>query len=231
MKQLASTLLLLLIFAPAHAQDNAPQSPQEIRYIRDTLFVPLRSGQSNAYRIVHKGLKSGSTLQLLEENKESEYSRVKTSKGIEGWIQTQYLTAQPTARLVLNKTQRELNQLRNDSKPRQQKVIELEKYQRQAKLQIAQYKKEQSRLSDELAAITKISANAIEMDRNNKKLLKKSEMQKNEIDVLTADNIRLKDSVEQEAFINGALAVAFGVFLALIIPHLIPQKKRHSEWG
>lgn len=231
MKQLATILTLLLIYTPSYAQENTEQSGKEIRYIRDTLYVPLRSGQSNAYRIIQNGLKSGTRLTLLEENKESGYSLVKLGNGKEGWIQTQYITPEPTARIVLKKTQQQLNKLASESKPIQQKVTELENYKRQAERKIAQYQKEQRKLSDELAAITKISANAINLDRNNKTLLKKNELQNNEIDVLAADNLRLKESKEQDAFINGVLAVGFGVLLTLIIPRLIPQKKRHSEWG
>jgi SH3 domain protein len=54
-------------------------------------------------------------------------------------------------------------------------------------------------------------------------------MLKNEIDVLTADNDRLKDKSDIEWFMNGVGAVGFGVLLALIIPRL-KFKKRKSDW-
>ncbi|MEX1236901.1 MAG: hypothetical protein WD994_01390, partial [Pseudomonadales bacterium] len=56
---ISGTLLLLLVPALSAAATV---------YIRDTLYVPLRGGQSSEYRILHRGVKSGTPLELIEEN-------------------------------------------------------------------------------------------------------------------------------------------------------------------
>ena len=50
------------------ASVGAQLSFAETVYIRDTLYVPLRGGQSSEHRILHKGIPSGTELELLEVN-------------------------------------------------------------------------------------------------------------------------------------------------------------------
>jgi len=53
---------------------------------------------------------------------------------------------------------------------------------------------------------------------------------KNRIAVLEADNQRLRDDSWQKWFINGVWATGIGGLLTLLLPRLIPQRKRRSEW-
>jgi SH3 domain protein len=48
---------------------------------------------------------------------------------------------------------------------------------------------------------------------------------------LQADNQRLLDSTENEAFLNGALAVGLGVLITLLVPRLWPKKRRSTSWA
>lgn len=73
----------------------------ETQYIDDTLFAPLRSGKSNEYRIIHRGLKSGTAVEVLETDDESGYTLVRTPGGMEGWLLTQYLSKEPVAKVKL----------------------------------------------------------------------------------------------------------------------------------
>ena len=59
----------------------------ETVYIRDTIYVPLRGGQSSEHRILHKGIASGTALELLEVNDDTGFSQVRTASGMQGWIQ------------------------------------------------------------------------------------------------------------------------------------------------
>ena len=106
----------------------APSSyAEKTLYIRDTLYVPLRSGQSTQYRIVHKGLPSGTAVIELENNEETGYSRVRTPKGTEGWIQTQYLMDQPSARNALAKARVDLEKLKDRNQELSQQLNNLNK--------------------------------------------------------------------------------------------------------
>ena len=46
----------------------AGQAGAEVRYISDELRVPLRAGPSGEHRILHWGLPSGMTLEVLSED-------------------------------------------------------------------------------------------------------------------------------------------------------------------
>ena len=76
--------------------------------------------------------------------------------------------------------------------------------------------------------LKRISANAIKLDSDNRRLLESNQMLSSEVDVLKTDNARLRENKENEFFLNGAFAVLIGVMIALIAPRLMP--KRRSEW-
>lgn len=210
-----------LFSMPSHAQT---------RYVKDSLFVPLRSGESPRHRIVHKGLKSGTAVTLIESNSESKYSKVRTKGGTVGWIPSHYLLKQPTAAIRLEAAEATIAKLKETASPMAAQVRQLEEVNTKLENQLRATLKDNDRLNNELAEIKKTSANAISLDRNNKKLMKDSEMLKNELDIANANVKRLTDNVEKDFFIFGALAVCLGVFIALIVPLLRPRK-RNSEWG
>jgi SH3 domain protein len=88
-------------------------SQSDVRYVSDVLFVPLRSGQGNQFRIVNAGLKSGTALTFLEQGETDQWAKVRTDKGIEGWIRTQYIMTNIPSSLKLDQT---LNELANAKK-------------------------------------------------------------------------------------------------------------------
>lgn len=219
---LISCLLCSSLFSlPSYAQT---------RYVKDSLFVPLRSGESPRHRIVHKGLKSGTAVTLLETSSETNYSKVRTKGGTEGWIPTQYLLKQPTAAIRLQAAEATIAKLKETASPMADQVRQLEAVNTKLENQLRATLKDNDRLNNELAEIKKTSANAINLDRSNKKLMKDSELLKNELDIANANVKRLTDNVEKDFFIFGALAVCLGVFIALIVPYIRPRR-RNSEWG
>ena len=44
------------------------------------------------------------------------------------------------------------------------------------------------------------------------------------------ENQRLEENLKNDDFINGALAVIFGIIVTLIIQYLAKSNKRSSEW-
>ena len=76
-------LLSLLLAAAAQAQD--------IRYVSDKQFVPLRSGAGNDYRIIHRGIPSGTRLTVARTSDDKVWAEITTDRGTTGWIRTQYL--------------------------------------------------------------------------------------------------------------------------------------------
>jgi SH3 domain protein len=92
----------------------AAESLAATRYVTDDLEVTMRSGQSTRNSIVRM-LKSGTTLEVLQEEPESGYSLVRLASGTEGWVLTRFLVDQPVAKDVLPDLQRRYKALRESA--------------------------------------------------------------------------------------------------------------------
>ena len=88
-------LLLSVLF-------SAVSTAQEIRYVSDKQYVPLRSGAGNEYRIIHRGIPSGTRLKVVRTSGDGEWAEVTTDTGLSGWIRSQYLMSEIPAKQRLS---------------------------------------------------------------------------------------------------------------------------------
>jgi SH3 domain protein len=93
------SILVSFIFAIAFF--NISKTMAEDGYISDVLYVPLRSGKGNQFRILESAMKSGTKLEILEEDEENGWIGVRTADGKEGFVRAQYIIREPTAQLKL----------------------------------------------------------------------------------------------------------------------------------
>ena len=228
-----NSLPLLLVYCVISVTMLTPieiQAEQKTVYVSDIFYVPLRSGNSNKHRIIHRGLKSGTPLILIESDLETKLSRVATSTGMEGWIQSQYLSETMIARTQLQDIRATHQSLRRELQTRTANETQLTEGLTQSQQILKQLKKNNQALESELSQIKKLSASAINLDNNNRKLLQNNEMLKIEIAELQADNARLTDKSDKEWFLRGAFAVFIGAILAIVLPRL-KIKSRAKEWS
>lgn len=222
MTKLISVLLLATLAGQATAQ--------EAGYITDTLFVPVRSGQGNEYRIVHRGIPSGTQLVVNEVNEETGFSRITTAGGTEGWILSRYIMQEVPAAAQL-KTLRAQNQvLMGDENSLRSQMVTLHASEADMRAELEAASAEMEATNIELVEVRRVSANALSLDTNNRRLAQETEVLKSRIEVLQADNQRLQSSAESDAFFNGALAVLLGVIITLLVPRLRPRRKSSSSW-
>lgn len=200
------------------------------RYIRDYILVPVRSGQSEAYRILHRGVRSGTKVDLLAVNDESGYSQVRLRSGIVGWMQSQYLQAEPTAEVRLAEANRTISRLSSVSGSAGEKLLELENENQTLKNELTQTTTTLENTQKELEHILSLSSNAIALDEENQLLLKENENIKNQRDTLQADNLRLNEALQRNDFMNGAIAVILGIIATLLIQYFYRSRKR-TDWA
>lgn len=224
--KLAITLASFILFGSL----NTAYAESETVYVSDIFYVPLYSGKSTKHRIVHRGIKSGTALTLLQTDKSAGFSKVRTNGNNEGWIQNQYVSNSPIARILLKneriKSSTLKEKLTNTSRSNEsisQNKSDLEK-------QVSSLSRKNQSLTGELTSIKKVSSNAINLDINNRELLQKNELLKVDIAELQTENARLADKSNRDWFVRGALAVAIGALLAVILPKFKP-KSRSNEWG
>ncbi|WP_250657946.1 TIGR04211 family SH3 domain-containing protein [Alkalimarinus coralli] len=213
--------ILMLIIAPS-------LSLAESMYIDDTLLVPLRSGEGLQFRIVHKGVKSGTKVELIAHNPDSGYSHVRTPDGVTGYLPTRYLVKNEIARDRLKKATAQLEKAQNRLTELQSELKELQEKYNSLSSSHEQLTLESQATSSELKKVKTISSNALTLDQRNRELRETNQELKNEVELLTTDNQRLKDKSETSFMMIGAALVLLGVILALIIPWLKPTKKNDS---
>ncbi|TDU30846.1 SH3 domain protein [Panacagrimonas perspica] len=102
-RAIAAALLWMTAPLGVHAGDS------DTRYISDETAVTLREDKGMSAPVAAL-LKSGAKVQLLENDADSGYSRVKVAPGRDGWVLTRYLSTEPAARERLAATLSELTQ-------------------------------------------------------------------------------------------------------------------------
>ncbi len=223
MPRLLTTMFLMLMAAPGSAQ--------EVRYITDTLSVPLRSGQGTEYRILHRGLPSSTRLLVDEVNEETGYSHVTTPNGTEGWILSRYLMSEIPTAVKLEEVTAQNRSLLGDEDSLRSRLVELQSSYTSLSTQLETSRTQLETTAGELAELQRVSGNALSLDTSNRRLTQEAEVLKTRMEVLEADNLRLQDSNENEAFLNGALAVLIGVMITLLVPRMWPKRRPSSSWA
>ncbi|MAA71501.1 MAG: hypothetical protein CL679_07215 [Bermanella sp.] len=218
-KRLTLFILTLLVLYPAVA---------EKRYISDELWINLRSGPGNEYKIL-KILKSGTHLQFVEEDEELKFTKVITDKGLEGWVPTRFIQDEPIAFEKLILTKRELDKTKADYSELQSKYNETKKALAETKRAAGDLSEDKSEQAKELEYIKKVSANAINLDKKNQELLEQGEQLKITVDTLRAENERLQGSKDLNYILVGGGLILLGLFLGWLLPKL--SGRRGDTWA
>lgn len=202
MKKLVFLVLATLVAAPvAMAQD---------RYIADKLFTYMHSGPNNQYRIVGS-IDAGDKVQLLSTNRETGYSQIQDNRGRKGWVESKFLTSKESMALRLPKLEQELAETKeklasarsNSDQEKAGLIDSLETRNRQ----ISELEQSYSDMSTQLSSAQE------------------------EVRSLRAKLDTQKDDLLLKYFMYGGGVAGLGLLFGLILPHIIPRKKRSpSGW-
>ena len=219
-------VLMLLLLLP-----GAGALAQETQYISDMVLVPVRSGAGANYRIVNRGLPSGTALLVVGQSEDGEWAEIETRGGTRGWIPTQYLQKDPPAGLLINDLRLELEQVRGE---RDRVVSQLNQSSSEASEADETIIELQSTLDStqaELTEVKRVSAAALDLDLLNQQLVAELESERSDADLLRLENVRLRERIANNQILDGALAVLLGVILAVVAPRLWPRRKRQDGWS
>lgn len=219
----------LLMTQFSQAEEPTGDQPLAKMYVSDVIWLQVRSGPSLKNKIV-KSVKSGEHLQVLGEDKEAGYTQVRTPDNREGWVLTRYLTNQPIAKEKLILANRELDNLRAETKTASERLKQLEQENKALKSERAKLKNESSSTADELKKIKAISADALALDEKTKRLTTRNQELEIQIEALRAENMELKDNRQQNYLIYGGGLVFAGILAGLILPSL-RGRKQNSGWS
>jgi SH3 domain protein len=217
------SLAALLLSAPAQAQD--------IRYVSDTQYVPVRSGAGNDFRIVHLGIPSGTRLTVSRASADGEWSEVTTDNGTSGWVRTQHLMAEAPARNQIDAAVARAEELAAANAELTQELADLRAVRVQLEGDVDNADSSLQTLTEELAQLRQISGRSLQLDADNRRLVEEAENLRAQADMLGAENQRLQENLRSSAFLDGALAVLLGVVITLVAPRLWPKRRRNDGWG
>jgi SH3 domain protein len=176
---------------------------------------------------VHRGLKTGTKLKLIAI--ENGWALLRTDKGVEGWMEEQFITDSQIARVQLNQDKALMKKLKSRNDELEQVMNELRQQSKalRGKLDTTEGRKEN--LAMELANIKEISSDAIALNKQNQALVKQDHMLQRENDILKANYEKLQNDRRNESFLYGGITVFLGALLVVLIPKL-RGRKRFSEW-
>ena len=219
MKIFAFFLLAFLIPAVIVAESG---------YVSDEFEVTMRSGPSTQNTILRM-LPSGATVEVLETDEETGYSRISTISGTEGYVLSRFLMDQPAARDQLAGMRQRVSNLR-------QRNQELEARLGQATASRDELRQERDGLlrsnqgkDNELADIRRVSANALDLNGQNQELQTSVQTMNHRMQAQTSEIQELKDRRNRDWFLAGAAVLIGGILLGLILPKL--RVRRRSSWS
>ena len=211
---------------------TAPQVvAQDTQYVSDRVLVPVRSGPGADYRIVNRGLPSGTALLVYDQDDDGEWTEIETRGGTRGWIPTQYLQNEPPAGLLINDLRLELEQMRGERDRLVSQLNQSSTEVTEADETIVELTTALESTQAELTEVKRVSAAALDLDLMNQQLVAELESERSEADLLRLENVRLRERIANNQILDGALAVLLGVILAVVAPRLLPKKKRQDGWS
>ncbi|MGM0449522.1 MAG: TIGR04211 family SH3 domain-containing protein [Pseudomonadota bacterium] len=200
----------------------------ETQYVDDVIYVPVRSGPGSEYRIVESALRSGTPVEVLEQDEETGYARVRFGDDEEGYIATRFLSTDRIAEERLEEVQQQLGSTEEQLSETESRLEETQSELDQAQEEKESLESELAETSDELERIRTISEDAINLEERNRELREERQELRKEVELLTNENQRLEDSRESSYLLTGGGLVIAGILIAVIFPLLKPSRKSES---
>lgn len=202
MQKRLSALLATLLFSV-----SLPTFAQT-QYVTENLSTYLRKGPGDQFKI-SGAIQAGEKVTLID--KKERYSLVRDSKNREAWILNSELTSTPSSKELTPQLQQKVQELttklNNIDKDWQQRTAEMQRRTQQS-------------------------------DQQSSELLEQNAQLKRELEILKNKNRDLEaiqDASSREImiqyFIYGGSVLGVGLLLGLLIPVLLPRRKRNNGWA
>ena len=195
------TLLCLNVSVVAHAEEK--------RYVSDELNTWVRSGPGDNYRLLGT-VNAGEEVTLLQNNEETKYGQVRDSNGRTSWIPMAQLSTTPSLRIRVpdleNQVKTLTDKLTNIDTTWNQRTADMQQKVAQSDSVITGLKDENQELKNQLiVAKKKVEAANVQLDDKQRAII-------------------------MQWFMYGGGVAGFGLLLGLLLPHMIPSRKKKDRW-
>ncbi|AKP33176.1 TIGR04211 family SH3 domain-containing protein [Yersinia aleksiciae] len=182
---------------------------EEKRYISDELDTYVHSGPGNQYRIVGT-LKGGDEVTLISVDEGTNYGQIRDSKGKTTWIPLNQLSETPSLRIRVPDLEQQVktltDKLANIDNSWNQRTAEMQQKVAASDSVISELQKENESLKNQLVvAQKKVSAVNLQLDDKQRTII-------------------------LQWFMYGGGVAGIGLLLGLVLPHLIPSRKKNNRW-
>lgn len=186
---------------------TAVSHAEETRYVSDELSTWVRSGPGDNYRLVGT-MNAGEQVTLLQTD--NNYGQVKDSTGRTAWIPLKELNTSPSLRTRVpdleNQVKTLTDKLTNIDTTWNQRTADMQRKVAQSDSVINGLKEENQKLKNELiVAQKKVSAANLQLDDKQRTII-------------------------MQWFMYGGGVLGLGLLLGLVLPHMIPSRKRKDRW-
>lgn len=219
MKKSLLLLFLILLALPAL------QAVAETRYVTDTLIVTVRDSKGNQYKTLAT-LPSNSPVEILDEDKT--FVRVRTEKGVEGYILKQYITKSTPKQIIITQLQARVDKLQADLEQQQLNCQEKTEFAASSQAQIDETsrqletaKEQLARISQEYDSLKESSSNVVALSEERDQLAEQNTTLLSELQVLQEENKSFHRSNMIQWFLAGG-----GVFFGGWLVGKLSRKKR-----
>ncbi len=191
----------------------------ESAWVTDQFEITLRSGPSTS-NAIERMLKSGAELEVLERDRETGYSRVRTPGGTEGYVLSRYLMPEPSAREQLSALAGQLTDATAEGQSLGGQLQAVRRQYDEATATIAALEADKARLTAELEEIRRTAASTLEIREQNASLRNVLATRDTRIESLEQSNRELSSQNMRYWFLSGAGVLLFGLLLGLWLPRL-----------
>ncbi len=226
MKSLIYLLLLSCSYVALTTQ--AVAAVGDVNYISDVLSVPMRSGPSPGHRIVHRGLPSGTHLTILAVDEEATFTQVRTLKGLEGWVRTQYLIGQPIGRVKLKAVEKRLQKLQTKMGAESEARTSIQAKYNEAEANNKKLNSQVDTLTKELTELKRIAADPINEHSRNVELTQQNTRLVGEVDELASKARRLEENIQLQWLLYGGALVLIGLIIGVFLKSRPRQQTSYS---
>src|SRR5699024_955332 len=196
-------------------------------WINDSFYVPMRAQAGSGYRIVHRGVNSGSPVEILQWQSGADWVQIRAD-GATGWVEAQYMSRTAPAATQLIQAQEKEQSASGKLTSIEQQLQEVAAERDSLQQQLAELEKHLQSKSSELDELQNISAEPIRIASENKKLNTELSLMRTNLQEVQAENSLLK---HDKTFQSWLLALAT-VFAGMVVGWFFKSRsgRRTSSW-
>lgn len=214
------TALLLSLFAAA----SAAAAPG---WIGDTLYVPLRAGAGNEFRIVHRGLKTGTRVEIVALKDGAEWAQVRYGD-TEGYVNAQYLLTSPPAMIELAQLQSQHDKLTQQLASARERISGLTGERDKLLAENQRLGSSLQNQAAELAHLQDVAAEPIRLDQANRELNEELSRLRTELSTARAEAEVLRNDRTSSMWLVGASILIGGWLMGWLMK--ANASRRQSSW-